>query len=242
MPFWLETLYAAMSNRKADSVSVSLKKNDSASIIGINNEIDRINYILNRVFKTDGWEVWNRLYSARIIKEHRLKFCTCCEDFGEDLSFSLEYCLYCNRVAVISCNGYCHTAREGSIMIANGQRIRFNALNEVSYSLYQRLAKEDDLKNVRHLFPFIHYLLLDNQYRRLVSQGKISRLKEETAGVNRMTWMKEQTKNYLLISEECKPYFSNENEWKLSILKSHYLIHQNYNLLRIERRIKGLRL
>lgn len=240
LPNWIETLLDAMKENEADCVSVVLNRNVEKTLVEIRHDRDITDYMIRRLLLFGRWEIWNRLYKTEIIKKNNIQFCTNCEDFGEDLSFNLQYCLYCKKIVILSNNGYCHVTRTDSIMGTNDRRIRFNALNEVSYSLFKRMKKEDRFKQVLYTFPVIHYFIINNQYKRLIQQGRLQDLKVEASKIKKTDWMKQQIWKYLLSSGRYKRYFINNNEWRLSILKSHYLLHQNYQLLRVERKVKGI--
>lgn len=239
---WIETLLNAVAEYQADCVSAMLGQEATECIIEIKQDSDLTDYVARRLLQTDGWAVWNRLYKTNIIKEHNVQFCVDCEDFGEDLSFNLSYCLYCKKIVVLNSEGYHHTIRDGSIMEINTNQVHFNSLNEVSYYLFTRLKSEEENKHLMRSFPLIHYLIIDDQHRRLNYQGRTRDIKSELNKTQKYDWMEQQIKKYLSSSQQYKQYFVNKKDWELSILKAHYLIHQNYLLLRIERRIKGLHL
>lgn len=240
-PDWIEKLLNAARKYQADCVSVMLNQKIAERSIEINQDNDLTDYVVRRLLQSDGWAVWNRLYRTEIIKNHDVQFCADCEDFGEDLSFNLLYCLYCKKIVVLGGDGYHHMIREGSIMKTNTNQVRFNSLNEISYFLFTRLKREEN-KHLLSCFPLIHYLIIDDQHRRLNYQGRTQEIKLELNKINKYDWMKQHIKKYLSSSWRYKRYFPDEKEWKLSVLKSHYLIHHNYLLLRIERKIRGLRL
>ena len=240
-PYWIELLLKIATQNQADCVSVILNKRVENTLVNICQDKELIDYIVHRLLQSDGWEIWNRLYKTEIIKNYDINFCVECENYGEDLSFNLQYCLYCKKIVVINGNGYHHTTRSDSIMGSNKRKIRFNALNEVSYSLFARLEKENN-KQVMNYFPLIHYLIINNQYRLLIKQCKINELNKEVSKVKKISWMKKYVKMYLLSSKKYKRFFVDKKEWELSLLESHHLLHENYQLLRIERKVKGLQL
>ena len=240
MPYWLDKLYESAIEYNACCVAGILNKQTKEYTLSINDDETIADYLIRGLLQKGKWEVWNHLYKSEIIKENRIEFCTECEGFGEDLSFNLQYALYCKKISFISEEGYCHTTRKDSIMGKNDSMIRLNALNEVSYSLYRRLINNSETRLLRY-FPLIHYLVIDNQYKRIVAQGRIRDLKSEVLKVRKVNWLKQQVKLYISSSKEFKRYFCEDN-WNLSVLKSHYLLHYNYNLLRLERKIKGIKL
>ncbi len=241
LPDWLHSFFASSVQKDADCI-VFLSHCPGSFFMCFSNDKDRADYILKVLLKKDGWEVWNRLYKTSILSKYGILFCENCEDFAEDLAFNLEYSLYCDSVIVMQNNGYKHTNRSGSIINLSKSQIRFNALNEVSRSLFKRLEARENNNPIKRIFPLIHYEIIDNQYERLIRCGRIRNLKEEINKVQKQEWMKNKIIRYLIISSRCKEYFSNTVDWKRSVLKSHYLLHQNYDLLRLERKLKGIQL
>lgn len=236
--FWLEKLYKAINHYNTDCV-VGVRSQKKNKLIKVVNEEQKLDYLVNYVLGNESWEVWARLYRTDIIQLHSIRFCESCEDFAEDLGFSLEYCLYINSSVSVDQKGYNHCTRPDSIMGRNNQTIRFNSVNEVSYSLFCRI-KSGDSEAMKHYFPLLHFNILDKQIIRLISFGRIKDLKDQLLPVQRIKWMKKQVIKYIVIAGECRPYFPDEQKWELSLLIAHYLLHENYGILRLERKLKNI--
>ena len=139
---WLEDLYAgigdadvavAQYSRVSDEGSTGRTSNHECGVYEIRNADDRIQYTVQNVFGgKHGWEVWTRLFRAEIIRHNHIRFCESCGNFAEDLGFVLEYMLYAEKVVSLPATGYCYRIRSGSMMQNSKDRVKLDAMNEVS--------------------------------------------------------------------------------------------------------------
>ncbi len=62
-----------------------------------------------------GYEVWNKLYKASIIKDNHISFIQDCH-IGEDLAFNICYAFYANSISSIAARPYYYRIRSNSTM------------------------------------------------------------------------------------------------------------------------------
>ena len=202
-PGWIAALMQAYNESGADIVSGNYIKKRfdgqliplnrySDSIINIRKETDHFDFICNRVFKNkEIWSVWSHLYVKEIIDENHIEFCEQSENFAEDLAFNLEYLLYVNKVHTISYAGYYYVDHQNSMMNKTLQVYKLNAMNENSFHLFNCLTDKSYLK--KH-YSIIHFLIMNNQYRRIVGSPSYPNMKIEVQKIENIQWYQKQTK------------------------------------------------
>lgn len=93
----------------------------------------RLEYMCRFLSNKDdgGYEVWRRIYSLKIIRNHHIRFEPNKEIFAEDICFNLEYFRYCRCIRTIENSLYYYRVRSDSIM---------GALNNAKLHEVQMLA------------------------------------------------------------------------------------------------------
>ena len=108
----IEVLLNAMKSSGSDLVSCMYSRWSDAGkrledfdfITGIKSfysDDDKINFILSEIADyLFGYEVWDKLYKTRIIKENRIRFYEKCK-IGEDLAFNIKYLINIKLLLVL---------------------------------------------------------------------------------------------------------------------------------------------
>ena len=126
----------------------------------LTNVVDRYNFFV-KVFLPYkcGFEVWNRLYDANIIKNNDLRFPVFKPVVGEDVCFNFLYFLCAGKVQVSNDRYYYYVQNEGSTMDLNRGDIQLNRYNEISKIGYEFIEGNKTLKYIKENYAFIHILL-----------------------------------------------------------------------------------
>lgn len=132
-------------------------------------EIDdhnRVDYIVNKLAKyTLGWEAWNRLYKADIIRENDLFFWDNKLIFAEDFGFSLNYALHAKKITCISDALYYYLIRENSIMSQAAKEPRLSASMELSKFVEEKIRTSFKNTILDKEFPILFYSIMYEQLR-----------------------------------------------------------------------------
>lgn len=224
-----------------NSIETSCYEN---SVIKLVDEMDRLSFIVNQVLSNRlSWSVCIHLFQTDIIKNRNIRFNTRCENFAEDLGFYLEYTLYINTIVRINHCGYNYYMTPNSMMDRSKDIIKFNSLNEVSFGLYTRLVKENFRTLIKN-YPIIHFMIMNNQYRKIVGSDKYQCIGTEISKIQKLQWYKETTKSldkhipmlFKLLKKSCaykaltlSHYCLNQNWWYLSVMSALYYRFINSN-------------
>lgn len=184
---WLNSLHQAMTESGADVVSADFTVvadggEESVTLhqklqADLHNEKETIDFLLESILGGKlGWEVCTRFFKTEIIQNRHIRFCETCENYAEDLGFTLEYLLYVQRVATCNSAEYYYYQRSGSMMDCSKTKYRLNATNEVPKQFAERAKAIWTVKDRKRLIPVIHYLISASEY------VKIARNSEETKG------------------------------------------------------------
>ena len=180
------------------------------------------------------WAAWAHLFQADLLKKNNISFNEECENFAEDLNFYLEYIQFVNRISTTDYSGYNYIIHQNSMMAKSKELIRLNSMNEVSYHFYHFL---DDKSLLKKKYSIIHFLIMNNQYKKIVGSERYPVIHEEIQKIKKIEWYDQKTKelNYhigellnlfglkttikiLLLTDYCK----NKNWKRLSILSAIY--------------------
>lgn len=145
----------------------------------IDNEKDRYNkllyYLLNyRV----GWEAWNRIFKADIIRKHNLRFENERDIYAEDLLFSTTYFLFSKKWIVLNDCFYHYVQRNSSLL--NSKKDKNNIPN-----IHRLLIKLNELVNkykfdyISKYFKMIYIQIMEWHLRDYISSKGIDWVKEE---------------------------------------------------------------
>ena len=111
-------------------------------------------------WQTKGWQACRSIFKRRIIEDHQIKFCDTCENFAEDLGFTLEYLLYASRIIFIDeYLYYYYDVRQNSMMNSSKHVYKVNEVNELSYYLEPIMTKIVSEEQ----FSVIHHHIIQNQ-------------------------------------------------------------------------------
>ena len=200
------------------------------TVVRFENEESRMLYIVNHVLSNQvGWSVWAQLFRSDIINDHKVRFNTHCENFAEDLEFYLSYTIYTNLIVRLNHCGYNYCITPGSMMSKSVNVIRLNSLNEVSYGFYNQLMN-GNFKLLIKEYPIIHFMIMNNQYKKLVGSDKYQNIGEEINKIKRVTWYKNNTRKIHLHIPKLLGVLGLSLSIKVLIL-SDYCLNQNWQFL-----------
>ncbi|TAH73741.1 MAG: glycosyltransferase, partial [Anaerolineaceae bacterium] len=133
---------------------------------------NRVDYIINKLAKyTLGWEAWNRLYKADIIRKNDLYFWDNKVIFAEDFGFSLNYALHANKITCISDALYYYLIRENSIMSQAAKEPRLSAAIELS-KLMEDKINTSFINTILHKeYPILFYSIMYEQLRGVTKEN-----------------------------------------------------------------------
>lgn len=129
-------------------------------------EHNRVDYIVNILAKyTVGWEAWNRLYKAELIRKHDLFFWDNKVIFAEDFGFSLNYALHAKRISCISDVLYYYLIRENSIMSTAAKEPRLSAAIALSKLVEEKIKSTFPQSVLHKEFSILFYSIIYEQLR-----------------------------------------------------------------------------
>jgi hypothetical protein len=196
----------------------------------------KIEYIINKIFgHKHGWELWTRLFRTEIIRDHHIRICETCGNYAEDLGFVLEYLLYADRVTCIDVTGYCYRVRSGSMMQTSKNFARLDSVNEVGLCFLEAARKRLP-KAEQRLLPLIFFLIMYNQYGKVVWSDRYPCMKEEIKTIQRYKEWRKNTKKVLRSKKIMRAYIGAANTEAILLL-THYCLHGNWKRFLWEKRI-----
>lgn len=245
-PQWLEWLISQMHQNDADVVIGNYIKTDDSGQTDhyqsthktgctvFSSQTDRISYIIQQLLcGFYGWEIWTRLFRTDIIQNNCIRFCTTCGNFAEDLEFVLEYMLFTRSVYSGDYAGYCYCQRSDSMMSCSRHAVKLNEVNEVSYCFWVRFCQViSDQRYIRQ-YPIIHFLILANQYKKMLSKDGMHNLPEEIKKISKHKWYRKETKQIFLCYKSLKRYLGKNTALRI-FLFAHYCLHCNWKWYAIE--------
>lgn len=198
------------------------------------NPENRVQYLLQDILGgKSGWEVWTRLFRSDIIRDHKIRFCTTCSNYAEDLGFTLEYSLYAKKVCCINNCGYCYMIHDGSMMWRSKHMVKLSQLNEISAQFGQKYNTVFYGSEYRKIYPLFHFLIMYTEYRKMVGNEFYSTISKEIQKIKNKKWNRKQTKDLF----KCKKYlvfFYGKRIAQQMLLFSHYCLHGNWKRFDIE--------
>ncbi len=239
---WLKALYAAINDSQYDMVSADYKivddrnnifkkKENKEGLYQFQKEIQLVDYIISDILSGhSGWEIWTRIFKAAIIRQNHIRFCESCHNFAEDMGFVLEYLMYCTSVKHIKKDGYCYVKRESSMMQCSVNEIKFDSLNEVSLQVGKRYS---DRKALRRQFPIIHFMIMYDQYTKVLDPVEYDLLENELKKIRNIYWYNKQTAQLWKYYFSLRSYFGKENAERM-ILFSRFCSKRNRKLYSIQ--------
>ena len=132
-------------------------------------EIDdhnRLDYMVNTLSKyATGWEAWNRLYKADIIRTNDLFYWDNKLIFAEDFGFSLNFALHANKITCISDALYYYLIRKDSIMSQSAREPRLSASLSLSKLMEERISSSFKQSSLYKEYPVLFYSIMYEQLR-----------------------------------------------------------------------------
>lgn len=238
-PAFLERLLSEAMNQNADCVISNYLAVDDADHIFRRSSFEvsseklittkkRWEYLIHDVLVyKHGWEVCTRLFRAAIIQNHHIRFCLTCENFAEDLGFSLEFCLYATKIVCIEDPVYFYVVHNGSMMDKSKNVIKLSQLNEISAYFWKKYAAIFGESKYAKLYPILHFLIMRNQYSKLIGTERYSHIREEIKKIKQKTWYRKQVKGIFRCAEPLKELYGRKATQQI-LLFSHYCLHGNW--------------
>jgi len=182
------------------------------------------------------WEVCVRLFKMEIIHRYNICFCESCDNFAEDMGFSLGYTVFANRVISVETAGYLYRTRTGSMMHSSVDCAKLNAVNEVflHFEPICRSAFEEDF--AERILPLFHFLIMREQYMVVLKYGEYHKMADAVVQIRRLSdwevWVKKTMKSAKTLTE----WFGTYNAQRIRLLL-HFCLHRNGLRYKIERRL-----
>lgn len=127
---------------------------------------NRVDYIVNKLAKyTLGWEAWNRLYKADIIRKNNLFFWDNKVIFAEDFGFSLNFAMHAKKITCISEALYYYLIRENSIMSQAAKEPRLSASIALSKLVEEKIISSFNKTALHKEYPVLFYSIMYEQLR-----------------------------------------------------------------------------
>ena len=242
---WLESLYLAISSGDFDVVSANYTSVDDFGTILKRTEFEVNDYYLKTsqdiidflslkiLCNALGWTVCHRIFKADIIKENDIRFCETCGNFAEDLGFVLEYTLYCKTARSIASEGYCYVQRENSMMHMSADEVKLDSMNEISKQFGKKYFSS--MANVfqRKQYPILHFLIMNNQYWKIIGTQRYPRLSIEIGKIQDQKWYIKQTKALFRCYLQLKKFWGKDYTRRI-LLFSGYCLHGNWKRFQLE--------
>lgn len=228
---WVQSGYK-ICNDCGEMKSVCQRK---VGLWSIKSEEDRICFLThNIVYHSLGWEVWTALFRTEIIKTNRIQFCETCENFAEDLGFTLGYILCCNKVVSIEACNYCYVQHEGSMMANSKNVAKLDSVNEIAIHFGEQFFDTVHNRKNRKRYALIYYLIMRNQYSKLNFYGEackevlfidkqIKNIKWHDRWISKLVYHRKELSDILGVREA-----------SIAILNSRLLYHRNWKLYEVE--------
>jgi len=240
----LETAVQAAEMHQADIVHFNYSKFDGSTFLkssdfhtgsfAFYNDADRVSYMIQTLLSNHhGWESWDRIFRRNIIETHKIRCCTTCNNFGEDLAFICKYMLHAQKLICLPNQLYMYCVHPNSIMQKSFGIIRLNDMNEVSHDIsleFHRCIADSD---TRLLFPIIHLMLVNDQIIGMGSRGEYPQLPAEIRKLHRLNWWKHNINTLYRCYPQLKKQFGTLPAQR-AMLFTTYLQHGNWKLYCLE--------
>lgn len=124
------------------------------------------NYILKMYLEMKlGYQVWNKVYSAKIIKENNLRFEKNTTVFSEDVCFNLYYLLHSRRIIAIEDVLYYYLQRDTSIMGENENQHHINQFVNICKLVLNHINNmNEDMKYFKNNYYILFHRIMEDQY------------------------------------------------------------------------------
>ena len=145
----------------------------------------------------------------------------------------MEYTLYCRSAKSVDLTGYYYVQRDNSMMHKSVTVIKLNALNEISIQfgkIYQEYFKGTKFTK---LFPVFHFMIMNNQYRKMYYFNRYPYLFEEVDKIINKKWYFKQTVLLYFCYKHLSMFWGTNNAKRI-LLFSNYCVHRNWRRFKIE--------
>ena len=242
-PGLLEKTYKTIEEKKVDSVIFNYTKvvgNENidsqfhTGLFEFSTDVEKLNYLIQEFMPyRHGYEVCFRLFRRDIIEQNHIRFCLTCNNFAEDVGFSIKYILFSKSIYCLEECYYNYYFNTGSMTDKSKNLVRLNELNEISYYVGETIYEGNFPKEYKKIFCILHFLLLCNQYSKVIGQPTYCTLPFEIEKIERKKWYKRNTRRLFFNYTILKHYFG-EKDAKRILLLAHYCLHRNWKLFSIE--------
>lgn len=138
-------------------------------VYDLSNDKEKLKFYTNNYLNYGcGFEVWNRLYRADIIKDNNIRFPVFKPVIAEDMCFNLFYMMHVKKMEVTNNRLYYYLIRKDSSMGADRSIVRVSQYNMVS-RIFEQYIKDIPDKLFERNYDMIHILLI---YHELMSVNK----------------------------------------------------------------------
>lgn len=204
----------------------------------ISSEKKKVDYTVNFLYNgndhaENGFEVCGTLFRADIIRKYNIQFCETCGNFAEDLGFTIEYVLCCNRVCTIDACGYCYFQRAGSMMDNSREVLKMDSLNEISFQVGSRFFQRVSDKECKKKFPIIHFMIMMKQYGKIRFGERCCELPVEIKKINNIEWHDKWTSGFRYCYRQAMEYFGKRNAQEY-VLLARLCVHRNWKRYCVE--------
>ena len=246
-PCWIEKLVNAMESVDADvavgnyrrvyeNKETGAQSNHELGVVKINCPEDTIRYCFEKVLSPKHeWSVCSRLFRTGIIREKNIRFCETCENFAEDLSFTLCYSLFAECIVSIEAADYLYTVRENSMMQSSTGIAKLNCMNEVYFFCEPTLKQVIPEELQESILPIFHFLILYDQYRVLIDIS-VEPIKETVNAIQKYDQWELYTRKLYKNPKKLEYYFGKYNTKRI-LLWAHVCLHRSFFRYRIERKL-----
>lgn len=244
-PTFFERMLLEAVNQEADCVVANYVAVDEEDCVlrcpsfdvasmNIATEETRWNYLIHDILAyKHGWEVGTRLFRANIVQNHHIRFCLTCEGFAEDLGFILEFCLYAARIVCIADHVYFYVVHSGSMMDTSKNTIKLSQLNEVSASFEKKYTAVFAASAYARLYPILHFLIMYNQYSRIIGTERYSSIRAEIKNIKQEQWYRKQVRGIFRCAKPLTESYGKKTAQQI-MLFSHYCLHGNWKRFNYE--------
>lgn len=203
---WLADLYSAVISQTADLScgNFSLVDEQGKRIYTTNHiltdydlsdERKKADYLIKYFFDwhRNGWNIWDRLFRADIIRNQHIRFNLRCGNYAEDMCFVLEYLLFCRKITYIPANGYYYVQHDNSMMDRSKKQLRIDSANEVSRQFGTRFFAIIKDRRIKNLFPVLHFLILNQEYTKVFPHVDCEKLDAAICALQSPEWYRKYT-------------------------------------------------
>lgn len=234
MPDWIRGLVSAIETADADMALGGFTRiveeekincrTHKAGIINCSTMEQKLDYCVNGILDCyHGWEVAVRLFRTDIIRGNNIRFCETCQNFAEDLGFTLEYVLCASRIAVTADAGYLYTMRSGSMMHSSAGKVKLNSTNEVALSVMKRIEDCFGISDTKGILPVFHYLIMDVQYQAVIACGQYRHFHEHIRHIQRYSEWRRWTRQVIHCRKELQALVGTQRMRWILLATSYHL-------------------